>query len=263
MSESWDNRPWPRAFFTAIQFLTRLPVPGGKMRDLSTYREDIARGMIFFPLLGAAISALTAAALYAFDAVLPFFAAVIAALAVEALITGAFHEDAVADFFDAFGGGWTREAVLRILKDSRVGSFGTLGLGLAVALRAAGLISFESAAAAIPALIISGSIGRLVILAAMMCIPPVPEREGLSKDIGQVADAATFVWGAALASPILIWFLWRDPVGLVAVTIALAVFVAWFRAYLLRRLGGITGDCLGFSAYVGIVVTTLVLARKI
>ena len=176
---AWHEASWPRAFFTAVQFLTRIPVPGGETRDLSTFPEDIKRGLQFFPVIGAGVGALTALALLIFDSVLPLPLAVIAALAVEARLTGAFHEDAVADFCDAFGGGWTRDEVLRILKDSRIGSYGALGLVLAVALRAGGLIALDSVWSAVAALVIAGMMARLVILAVMAVVPPVAAREGL------------------------------------------------------------------------------------
>jgi adenosylcobinamide-GDP ribazoletransferase len=259
---AWHEAPWPRAFFTAVQFLTRIPVPGGETRDLSTFPEDIKRGLQFFPVIGAGVGALTALALLIFDSVLPLPLAVIAALAVEARLTGAFHEDAVADFCDAFGGGWTRDEVLRILKDSRIGSYGALGLVLAVALRAGGLIALDSVWSAVAALVIAGMMARLVILAVMAVVPPVAAREGLAKDVGQVADWGTMARGAAWSAPVLIFAAVHDFTGIVVAVIGCGVFVAWFRAYLMRRLGGVTGDCLGFSAYAGMILTTLALARE-
>jgi adenosylcobinamide-GDP ribazoletransferase len=267
MSESsatqrWHDEPWPRAFFTAVQFLTRLPVPGGETRDLSTFPEDIKRGLQFFPVIGAGIGLLTAIALLVFDSMLPLPLAVLAALAVEARLTGAFHEDAVADFCDAFGGGWTRDDVLRILKDSRIGSYGALGLILAVALRAGALIALDNAWLAAAALVIAGAFARLIILAVMAVVPPVPARDGLAKDVGQVADWSTFGRGALWCAPVLLFALVHDFFGVLLAGFAIAAFVAWFRAYLLRRLGGVTGDCLGFSAYAGMILTTLALARE-
>ncbi len=257
----WHDAPWPRAFFTAVQFLTRLPVPGGETRDLSTFPDDIKRGLQFFPVIGAGVGLLTALALLIFDRVLPLPVAIIGALAVEARLTGAFHEDAVADFCDAFGGGWTREDVLTILKDSRIGSYGALGLVLAVALRAGGLMALGDVWSAVAALVIAGAIGRLVILAVMAVVPPVPAREGLAKDVGQVADWGTFWRGVMWCAPVVLFALMFDFVGMAAAVLAIAAFVVWFRGYLLRRLGGVTGDCLGFSAYAGMILTTLALAR--
>ena len=262
VSDAWHDAPWPRAFFTAVQFLTRIPVPGGETRDLSTFPEDIRRGLQFFPVIGAIVGLLTALALLIFDSVLPLPLAVIAALAVETRLTGAFHEDAVADFCDAFGGGWTREDVLRILKDSRIGSYGALGLVLAVGLRAGGLMALDNVWLAVAALIVTGAVGRLVILVVMAVVPPVPARDGLAKDVGQVADWGTFGRGAMWCSPVLMFALVHDFVGMVLAALAIAVFVIWYRRYLLRRIGGVTGDCLGFSAYAGMILTTLAMARE-
>jgi adenosylcobinamide-GDP ribazoletransferase len=258
---AWHDAPWPRAFFTAVQFLTRLPVPGGETRDLSTFPEDIKRGLQFFPAIGAGVGLLTAFALLVFDRVLPLPIAILAALAVEARLTGAFHEDAVADFCDAFGGGWTREDVLRILKDSRIGSYGALGLVLAVALRAGGLIALGDVWHVAAALVVAGGVGRLVILAVMAVVPPVPARDGLAKDVGQVADWGTFGRGMMWCAPVLVFALLFDIAGMVLAGLAIAVFLIWYRRYLLKRIGGVTGDCLGFAAYAGMILTTLALAR--
>lgn len=259
---AWHDAPWPRAFLTAVQFLTRIPVPGGETRDLSTFPEDIRRGLQFFPVIGGSVGLLSAIALLAFDSVLPFPLAVLCALAFEARLTGAFHEDAVADFCDAFGGGWTRDDVLRILKDSRVGSYGALGLFFAVALRAGGLIALADAWNAAAALVIAGAFGRLAILAVMAVVPPVPARDGLAKDVGQVADWTTFWRGVAWCAPILVFALGYDPASVLLSVLAIGGFILWYRAYLLSRLGGVTGDCLGFAAYAAMIITTLALARE-
>ena len=258
----WHDAPWLRAFFAAVQFLTRIPVPGGAARQASLFAADLRRGLVCFPLIGAGIGALTAAALWGFSAVLPFAVAVLLALAFEAVLTGAFHEDAVADFCDAFGGGWTRDDVLRILKDSRVGSFGVLGLGLAVALRAAGLMALGSAGPASVALVTAGALGRLVIIAVMILVPPIAAREGLGRDLAQDATWGTFGLATLLITPVLVWAGLQDAVALVAAVLALAIFVAWQRSYLFARIGGVTGDCLGFAAYAGIIVTTLAFAHR-
>lgn len=258
---AWHERPWLRSFFTAVQFLTRVPVPGGATRDPALFRADISRGLVFFPLIGALIGCATALALWAAAQAFSWPVAVLLALGFEALLTGAFHEDAVADFCDAFGGGWTRDDVLRIMKDSRVGSFGTLGLGLAVALRAVGLTAITDLAQAMAVVIVAGAVGRLVILFVMALLPPIADREGLSKDVGAAADWSTVAGGGLLVAPLLGAALALAPYAAVGVACVLSAFVAWYRRYLLRRIGGVTGDCLGFSAYVGLLVTTLAAGR--
>jgi alpha-ribazole phosphatase len=124
-----------RSLLVAVQFLTRLPTPCVAMGDEAERALILGRSAAYFPLVGALIGATTGATIRLAGQFWPIGLAVVIGLAFEALLTGAFHEDAVADFCDAFGGGWTRDDILRILKDSRLGSFGALGLILAVALR--------------------------------------------------------------------------------------------------------------------------------
>ena len=255
--------PSLRALISAIQFLTRLPVPVDPAADAETAAEDLRAGLIYFPLVGAGIGAVTALALFLLSWVLPFSVAVIAALAVEARLTGALHEDAVADACDALGGGTTRDDVLRILKDSRIGSYGALGLGLAVAMRAAGLIALGNPLAAGIVLIVAGAVGRLVILAVMVLVPPVDGRDSLSNALGNAAGWDGVVQGALLVSPVLALGLWFDVVAVAIAALGLSIFLVWYRALLMRRLGGVTGDCLGFAAYAGIVIATLAFARQV
>src|SRR5262249_57362946 len=120
-------RPALYAFLGAVGFLTRVPVPAGAC---------VAPDPVFFPLVGGLIGLVTGAVIWAASHLWPMPLAVLIGLAAEAVLTGAFHEDAVADCCDGFGGGWSREDVLRIMKDSRIGSFGVLGLALALLLRA-------------------------------------------------------------------------------------------------------------------------------
>ena len=104
-----------RSFLVAVQFLTRLPVPGGSRPAEAAV---LARAAIFFPLVGAGIGLYTAGIVRALGLTWPLPVAVVVALAAEAILTGALHEDAVADFCDAFGGAADREGIWRILKDS-------------------------------------------------------------------------------------------------------------------------------------------------
>jgi adenosylcobinamide-GDP ribazoletransferase len=206
----------------ALQFLTRLPVPGLGRLDAAQARDALSRAMGWLPLVGTLIGLVTASVFAGARMLWPPLVAVILALVVEARLTGAFHEDAVADFCDGFGGGRTAEDVHRILKDSRIGSYGALGLGLALLLR----------------------------VATTAVVPPASGGSGVARAIGAgrpVLLGAGLVAALPGLAPIAI----LDPFAVAAALLAGIVFLFWFGRLLRRRIGGSTGDCLGFAAYAG------------
>lgn len=246
---------WARAAALALRFLTRLPVPG---EDPARFGEDIGRAVALFPLVGSLVGALAAVPLLLGAAFWPLPVAVLLALAFEARLTGALHEDAVADLCDALGGGRTVEDRLRILKDSRIGAYGALGLGLAVALRVAGLMAAEEAWRAAAVLVVAGGFGRWVMVAALVAVPSVPGRPGLGAGVAPRAR-----WGALLGGlPVLAAGAAASPWGMLAAVVAGLAFLAWFQGMLLRALGGATGDAYGFAGYAGLLIATLALAAR-
>ncbi len=250
----------------ALQFLTRLPVQPLDRLQGTQVKAGLVKAVGWFPLIGTLIGAVTAATVLSLNQFLPLVVAVIIALIVEARLTGAFHEDAVADFCDAFGGGHTAEDVRRIMKDSRVGSYGALGLGLAVGLRAALLMSLPVTAqplAAGAAIVTSGCFARLVVVAAMALIPPSAAGTGLAKDIGSGVGSGALLLGSITALPALVAMGWLHWPSLLLAFAMASVFVIWLRALLLRRIGGSTGDCLGFAAYAGQLIMLLAVAATI
>jgi len=251
------SRAW-HTLMAAIQFLTRVPVPGGMNRTGAETRT-LTDAVVFFPLVGAAIGLLTGTIIWLGLHIWPAMLAAALGLGVEALVTGGFHEDAVADSCDAFGGAWTREDVLRILKDSRGGSFGTLGLILAVALRLLGLAALDPVVL-VTASTASAAIGRWCILLLMAAVPPVPRREGLAKDVGQRIGGRSVVLGALLTVPGIAWYAWLRPRGCGFAVAASLIVIAVWAWYVRRRLGGFTGDCLGAGCYAVQVVVILVAA---
>ncbi len=252
---SWVARPcpWWAPPVLAVQFLTRLPVPGTAGMTGEQVAVGLVRAVGWFPLVGALVGAITAAVALSAASIWPVAVAVVLALAVEALVTGGFHEDAVADFCDAFGGGQSADDVRRILKDSRIGSYGSLGLMLALALRAALLMAVLAGPPLLAALpiIASACFGRLLVVALMTVIAPAPTGTGLAKDIGIGVGPSTLLIALVLAVPGLLGFALMKPAALIAALIVAALFLWWFRRLLMRRIGGSTGDCLGFAAYAG------------
>jgi len=243
-----------RAAWVATSFLTRLPVPP------STHHlqaGDLQRATSWFPLVGALVGLATAGLTWLLHPHLPFGIALLVALLVEARLTGAFHEDAVADAFDAFGGGFSRERVLEILKDSRIGSYGAL------ALFGAFLLRYESSKALwlvrgelfFAGVVCAASLGRLSGMLLLAALPTIPERQSLSRDL--VALPAARVSLALIATlPALMWLAWLDRAAALLAICACAVVVWIGVRYLRRRLGGSTGDALGTATY-AVQLTTL------
>ena len=252
------------AFGTAIQFLTRMPWPTSGSASAAV----LSRCPVYLPVVGGLIGVVTSIVLAIGSFFWPVWLAVIAALAVEARLTGAFHEDAVADFCDAFGGGWMRDDVLRILKDSRIGSYGALGLGMAVALRAGAILQIIQQFGRHnwlvwgSAIVASGAIGRFVIVVVMVFLPPVPSRESLSRDIGCQLSFRDLLTSAFWMLPLVLPFLMQLPVQAAVCVAALVPIVLWFMSLVRRRLGGTTGDCLGCICYGSMVVVLLGTAAR-
>lgn len=243
------------ALLTAGQFLTRVPLPGGMAKPGADPRL-LSAAVGYFPLVGTCVGLSTGSAAWLALQFWPAPIAVVLALVFEACLTGAFHEDAVADSCDAFGGGWTRDDVLRIMKDSRVGSFGALGLGLTVALRWAGLAALPPEELLLVAAL-AGGLGRLAVVALMLLVPPVPRAQGSAKDVGERVGRGTLALAAALTLPTFLVALDADPIrALAALAIIAVVTLGWGR-YVEGRIGGVTGDCLGACAMFGQVAVVL------
>ncbi len=247
---------WWMPLALAVQFLTRVPIPGLRVLTADTAKLGLARAVAWFPLVGGLVGLLTACVMLLIDPYWRRPVAVILALIFEARLTGAFHEDAVADFCDGFGGGIKPERIHSIMKDSRIGSYGALGLGLAVGLRAVLLISLP-APLILPALVASASFGRWMAVAVMALVPPLSHTEGLAKDVGARSNLAQLAAASLLTVPFIAALGWMLPGPMIGGLAAAVIFLLWFRRFLLRNLGGVTGDCLGFAVYVGQLVMLL------
>lgn len=219
----------------------------------------LGRAVKWFPLVGTLVGVVTAAVFAGSATIWPRIIAVVIALIVEARLTGAFHEDAVADFCDGFGGGRDADHVRAIMKDSRIGSYGALGLLLAVGLRATAIVGLDPGIAVV-AIVASATFGRLLAVVAMAAIPPAAAGTGLAMDIGATIGVRDAAIAIVLALPGLALFAAARPLAVLAAIATAALFLSWFRRLLLRRIGGSTGDCLGFAAYAGQLVLLLAAA---
>ncbi|MGJ3629562.1 adenosylcobinamide-GDP ribazoletransferase [Sphingomonas sp. MMS24-JH45] len=166
----------------AVQLLTRLPVPLLARLDADQAQAAARRMLGWLPLAGTLVGIVTAAVFVAAARVWQPTIAAGVALAVEAALTGAFHEDA-ADFADAFGGQAIGEDARRIMKDSLIGSYGALWLVLLVGLRWTAMAALPITIAA-GAIVGAASLGRLWAVVLMRAAPPLPGHGGLAASVG-------------------------------------------------------------------------------
>lgn len=250
------------AFVAALQLLTRIPIA----TETLPAADVLARSPVFFPLVGALIGVFTTAVSGLGALFWPPWLAVLLALGFEAVLTGGFHEDAVADFCDAWGGGRTRDQTLAIFKDSRIGAFGALGLLVLFSLRAGAIMTLigQWGAAGWPiwgsALVASSAVGRYIMVLAMALLPPVAGRESLAQAVGSTLSRSDWVESSAWVSLATVPFVFFLPVQFLGAILMLFAAIGGLLFVVYRRLGGITGDCIGCLGYVGQVAVLLAAA---
>jgi len=228
-----------KLFQLALSFYTRLPTP----QNLDY--QKLPQASVYLPLVGWLVGGAGALFFYLAAFLWPPFTSAILATITGIFITGAFHEDGFADVCDGFGGGWGKQRILEIMKDSQVGAYGAIGVCLLLLLK----ISLLSAMpiVAVPAILLAGhSISRLPPLLLM-------QRYSYARQEHSKGGAAVFkpgkqdlLFAAACALlpllllPVLCWL------ALIPV-----LMVNWLLGrYFYRHIGGYTGDCLGASQQV-------------
>lgn len=218
----------------ALQFLTRVPI---RLRR----EPSLERTVAWFPIAGALIGAAVGGTAAGLWHVLPPAVAATVAVVVGLMITGAFHEDGLADVADAFAGGWTIERRLEILKDSRHGSYGVAALCGSIVARIVCLGSLPGPAAMFTAAVAAHAVGRGAAV-GLMGVAPLATHDGLGADYGQATTLGRSAVGvvSALAIGALAVGWWVGP--LAAALVVAIVAVRWLA---MRKIGGISGDVLG------------------
>jgi adenosylcobinamide-GDP ribazoletransferase len=244
----WDlEARWAEALLAA-GFLTRFPLPA------TTHESgSLARAGWAFPLVGLVVGAAGGAVFALADRLgLPMLACGLLAVATTLLVTGALHEDGLADSADGLGAR-DSETALAIMRDSRIGAFGVLALILSVGLRVSALTGIADRALVFQALIAAHAVSRGLLPAVMLWLDPA-RADGLGAEAGRpTPPVATAAAAIALVLAVLALGFGR---GLLASLIAAAA--AALVAHLARRrLGGYTGDVLGAIQQVGEVVMLL------
>jgi adenosylcobinamide-GDP ribazoletransferase len=220
----------------AFQFLTRIPMPA---TDLEA--DSLSRAIRFFPLIGLVVG--SGAVLLQRLAIRHFNHPVTTLLVLIylVLVTGCFHEDGLADSADGFGGGWSRDQILVIMKDSRIGSYGATALVLSLLARYLLLESLPTERFA--AFIISSQIlSRWSSLPLSYLLPAARAQNGQGAQIAKLTSKSSLViaslFGVAIVAFLLRWSA-IPPILFAILTVALS---GWFY---FRKIGGVTGDCFG------------------
>ena len=228
--------PQLQQFLLALTFYTRLPGP--QNQDYT----KLPQATIYLPLVGWVVGALTALSFYLANLLWQQVIAVIIALIVGIFLTGAFHEDGFADVCDGFGGGWGKQRIMEIMKDSFIGVYAVIGLIFIFLLKISILSTLPTTT--VPFVLFSGhSISRLFPLLLMQRYNYVRESD---------SKAAVAVYKAARRQLILATIVALIPLLLLPLICLLSIIPlllgnVFLGRYFYRHIGGYTGDCLGAS----------------
>jgi adenosylcobinamide-GDP ribazoletransferase len=246
-------QPWLDDLRTAACFATRLPIPH------SPEAVNMARAMRLLPLVGALVGLVLGLLLLALLRLgVPPLAAAVLTLGAGAALTGALHEDGLADMADGFGGGRDRDAKLAIMRDSRLGTYGGLALVTAFAAKAA-LLAALPAAQLVGALVAAHALGRAAIPALARALPQA-RRDGLAAAAGAPEPGAVTL-AAALGVAVALLALPFGTALLACIMAALGVAATGWLAR--RQIGGVTGDVLGGAEQVAEILVLLVVAVRV
>jgi adenosylcobinamide-GDP ribazoletransferase len=236
-----------KIFFTALMFYTRIPCL--KIDDYSP--DDLNKATRYFPLIGWIVGGISFGVFWLSSLLFDVNISVIFSLIAGVLVTGAFHEDGLADMFDGFGGGWTKEKILEIMKDSRVGAYGAISLIFLFAIKFFALNNLLSKTENTNYLLIFlifiayHSLSRLT--AINIVFTSRYSREDAGSKSKPIAKAHTFIevvgayFFGLLPLILLCFFSWKFSI----VMFPLAILYFFTNRYFNRWIDGYTGDCLG------------------
>jgi len=241
-------REW-RYFLLALGFFTRIPMP-----DFENFREEeLNHAARYFPLVGVVAGIFGAAVFLLANRIFPDNIAVLLSMAATIYLTGAFHEDGLADSADGLGGGWDKERILTIMQDSRLGTYGALALFLMIFVKYQVLNALPVYSIAY-VLIAAHALSRLCAVYVMATLGYV-KSSGKAKPLAvkvTVPDLAMATLFGILPLLLMYWRFMQNLAGARELLyLSLSWFIAvsliwyWWRNKIKYWLGGYTGDCLG------------------
>ena len=242
MHTNIDQTKWYDRIWASYIFFTRLPF----WRLYQPPKECYKTVVEHWPLTGWLIGGAMAATLWLGSLYLPYMVAVLMAVVVRLLLTGALHEDGLADFLDGFGGGGSdRERILAIMKDSHIGTYGVIGLILYELLLVATLFSMTPMMAAL-AIMAATPYARMVAAQMIMMMPYARKaEEAKAKMVYRKMN-----WRASISLAIqglspMVAFLWMTRISWEMVIFIPCIVMYFLYLLIWRRIHGYTGDCCG------------------
>lgn len=222
-------------FRAAIMLLTRLPVWAAKVGG----EPNLSRSTWAYPLVGALVGSIGVAVLFGVHVLgISLVLSVLIMMTAMVLSTGAFHEDGLADTADGIGGGWTKERKLEIMRDSRIGTYGTVALLLSLGLRAAALTALGDIMLVALATVMAATVSRSGIVILLMVMKPArSDGMGTVAENPPLVSVAVALLFAVLATRIIPHGMTASVVGFIGLLV-----VFWLGK---KHLGGYTGDLLG------------------
>ena len=252
-----------RLFLTAMQFFTRIPLPAW----VGHSAQQLDQATRYLPAVGICVGTLAAAVLWLVAQVLPLPLAVALSMVSGILATGAFHEDGLCDFADGMGGGYTREKILAIMKDSCIGVYGAIAIVLTLLIKYQALLALcgtHSLAHAAAALIAAHGVSRLMAASLMVTQHYVRDDDSARAKpaTGKLSHTSFAIALAFGIVALCILFVAGASVTTVLTALGAALLMRIYLAWLLqKKLGGYTGDCLGavqqlteIAFYLGLLV---------
>lgn len=227
-------------FLSAAMFLTRLPVS----RFVDYNPEHLSKSTLYFPIIGALVGSVGALTLLLASLKFNAMISVLMSITATILLTGAFHEDGLADSADGFGGGYAKERTLEIMKDSRIGTYGAIALWLFLTAKLLLLAEiFQQDNSLIFSTIVAAHLlGRYSSLPLIFTLDYARTESTSSKPFAEKMSTKRFALASLYASALCAWLLGWKAIVAIGVCV-LATLLA--RRFFLKRIGGITGDALG------------------
>ena len=242
MQTSIDQTKWYDRIWAALIFFTRLPFWRLHQPPKECYKMVVEH----WPLAGWITGGAMGFVIYFASLVLPMSVAVLLAIVTRLLITGALHEDGLADFFDGFGGGGNnRQRILEIMKDSHIGTYGVLGLVFYELLLAASIISIPPHIAAF--MVLAGDTFSKMVTSQMILMMPYARREeeAKAKTVYRKFNGWAGVSLALQGLPPMLFFIWMAGLDWQVMIFIPAVVFYLLYLFIWRKLQGYTGDCCG------------------